>query len=232
MEKEVKPIAIPGIHKSFFKLFKKISAKYENPRVLEVGAGHGAFTKKLYDNKFDVSACDLFPDIFYFDKIECKFADITKSLPYPDNSFDIVTAVEVMEHIHDHTVFMKECNRVLKQGGILAVSTPNILSLKSRIRFLYSGFYYSFEKLDHNNTDGLQHLSSITIDQYANLGISTGFRTPEVHIDKKQSTSKIYLFFLYPLIRLYCKLKNIDYKTHNKIDFLTGRILFMIFRKK
>lgn len=38
MEKEVKPIAIPGIHERFFELFMKISSKYSNPKVLEVGA--------------------------------------------------------------------------------------------------------------------------------------------------------------------------------------------------
>ena len=230
MTNEIKEISVPGIHKQFYKLFVKFAADFKNPKILEVGAGHGAFSKKLVENNFDVSACDLFPDLFYYDKVECKYADFSKELPYPDNSYDIITAIEVMEHVHDHLVFMKECNRVLKSGGVLAVSTPNILSLKSRLRFLFSGFYYSFGELDHYRNDGLQHLASLTVNQYENLGISTGFSKPEIHIDKKQSSSKI-LLVLYPLIRLYCLIKKVNYKVHNKIEHLTGRKLFIVYKK-
>jgi 2-polyprenyl-3-methyl-5-hydroxy-6-metoxy-1,4-benzoquinol methylase len=230
MEKSVKPIAIPGIHEKFYSYLKPILDKYNRPKILEIGSGHGAFTQKLWLDGYDVSASDLFPEIFYFDKLSCKKVDVTAELPYDANSFDLVIAVEVMEHIHDHEIFFRECQRILKKGGSLLFSTPNILSLKSRIRFLFSGFYYSFNSLDHARNDGLQHLASLTINQYENLGVRNKLKLSDIAIDKQQSTSVFYLF-LYPIIRLYCSAKKINYKVHNRKNFLTGRILFMNFSK-
>ncbi len=230
MNKKIKPIAIPGIHERFYKLFLELTQEFKNPRILEVGAGHGAFTKKLWDKGYDISACDLFPEIFYFNKVQCKKVDITKKMPYGNNTFDIIIAIEIMEHIHDHETFFSESYRILKPKGFLLFSTPNILSLKSRIRFLFSGFYYSFKPLDHKNNDGLQHVSALTVDQYNNLGIRYNFKKMDIFIDKRQSTSKFYLFFI-PILWLYCKIKSINYKIHNKFDYLTGRILFIVFKK-
>lgn len=230
MQKIIQPIAIPGIHEKFEKFLKQVLDSYQSPKILDIGAGHGAFTKILHEKGYEVAACDMFPENFYYNEIECKKVDITTGLPYEDNTFDVLMAVEVMEHIHDHITFMKECNRILKPGGVLLFSTPNILSLKSRIRFLFSGFYYSFKPLEHERTDGLQHLSSLTIDQYRNLGLITGFKEIDFNIDKQQSTSKL-LLFLVPLLKIYCKLKSIDYNIHNQTKYLTGRILFVSFRK-
>jgi len=243
MSNEVLPIAMPGIHEKFFPYFLKIIGKdpkelplpvksegwETNIKILEVGAGHGAFTKKLYDHGFSISACDLFPEIFMFDKVECKKVDLTKKLPYENGSFDVIIAVEVMEHILDHESFFQECKRILRPNGKLIFSTPNIISLKSRIRFLLSGFYYSFKPLDLYNNDGLQHVASLTIDQYNYIGIRNGFEMCSIDIDKFQSTSK-YLIFFYPLIYLYCRLKKIQ--IHNNTKLLLGRVLFITFQSK
>lgn len=230
MEQQIRPITMPGIHEKFHMYFRKYSAEFNQPRILEIGAGHGAFTELLYKEGYEVSACDLYPEFFYLKGVECKKADLTEELPYSADTFDIIVAVEVMEHIHDHQMIFQEANRILKNKGILLFSTPNILSLKSRIRFLFSGFFYAFKPLDHSKNDGLQHLSSLTVDQYINLGTQNGFSSYDFSIDKQQATSRLYLFMV-PFLWLYCKLKKIDYRLHNRYEYLTGRILFACFRK-
>ncbi len=229
LKREIVPIAIPGIHENFYRVFTSVAAEYKHPEILEVGSGHGAFTRKLWDAGFSVSACDFFPENFYFTEVECRKVDITRELPYADDSFDIIIAVEVMEHIHDHAVFFRECKRILKPKGMLMISSPNILSLKSRIRFLFSGFFYSYQPLDHKRTDGLQHISSMTIDQYENLALVSNYASMEVFFDKKQRTSKIYTFLI-PFMWIYCRVKKIDYRVHNNISYLTGRIMILVFR--
>jgi SAM-dependent methyltransferase len=229
-EKKIVPITMPGIHERFYRFLKPVLQEFNHPEILEVGAGHGAFTRKLWKDGYAVSACDLFPEIFYFDKIECRKVDISRELPYPDQSFDIILAVEVMEHIHDHNLFFKECNRILKKGGLLIFSTPNILSLKSRLRFLFTGFYYSFKPLDHHNTDGLQHIASLTVDQYNNLAITNGLQPYRLSFDKRQSTSRL-LSFLIPFLWVVSKIKSVPYSIHNHYDLLTARILFYTYKK-
>jgi SAM-dependent methyltransferase len=222
---------MPGIHDRFYRFLKPVLKEFSQPEILEVGAGHGAFTQKLWNDGYAVSACDLYPEIFYFDEIECKKVDISKELPYPDQSFDIILAVEVMEHIHDHNAFFKNCFRILKKGGLLIFSTPNILSLKSRFRFLFTGFYYSFKPLDHANTDGLQHIASLTVDQYDNLALINGLKPYKLSFDKRQSTSRL-LVFLIPFLWVISKIKSIPYSIHNRYDLLTARILFYTYKKQ
>ncbi len=221
---------MPGIHERFHAFFRKYASEFTQPKILEIGAGHGAFTELLYREGYDVSACDLFPELFYFKEVECRKADLTEKLPYTSESFDIIVAVEVMEHVHDHQMIFLESSRILKNKGIFLFSTPNILSLKSRIRFLFSGFFYGFKPLNHENNDGLQHLSSLTVDQYINLGLNKGFKQYDFSIDKRQATSRLYIFLI-PFLWVYCRLKKIDYTIHNRYNYLTGRILFGCFRK-
>lgn len=224
---EIKPITMPETHKRFLKFFKKKSEP-ANLKVLDMGAGHGAFTKKLFDMDYDVHACDLFPELFKFDKVECKKVDITDIFPYPDNTFDLVIAIEVSEHILDHETFFSETSRILKPKGKLYISTPNIVSMKSRMRFLFSGFLYSFNRLELSNYDGLQHVASLTLDQYNYLAVKNKFKSAEFEIDRKQSTSQWLHFFLFPAMYIYQKIKKID-KIHNHRKLLLGRLLFLTF---
>jgi SAM-dependent methyltransferase len=227
---EIQPITMPGLHQKFLKFFEQ-KAEPTTLKVLDMGAGHGAFSKRLYDMGYDVSACDLFPEIFQFDKIECKKVDITNAFPYPDNTFDLVIAIEVSEHILDHETFFNESSRILKPNGRLYISTPNILSMKSRVRFLFSGFFYSFNPLQMDNYDGLQHVASLTLDQYNYVAIKNNFGAAEYDIERKQSTSKWLLFLLFPIIYIYPRLKKIE-KIHNQQKLLLGRVLFLTFTNK
>ena len=221
---------MPGVHAKFLKFFKRKSESAKQ-KVLDMGAGHGAFSIKLFDLGYEVHACDLFPELFEFDKVECKKVDITKSFPYPDNFFDIVIAIEVSEHILDHETFFSETSRILKPEGKLYLSTPNMLSLKSRMRFLFTGFFYSFDPLELKNYDGMQHVASLTLDQYNYLAVKHNFELAEVEIDRKQSTSQWLLFFLYPFMFLFQKIRKSDSK-HNSRKLMLGRLLFLTFQDR
>jgi SAM-dependent methyltransferase len=43
----------------------------------------------------------------------------------------------LIEHLYDPEFFLRECHRVLVEGGIIVLSTPNIASLTSRLRMLF-----------------------------------------------------------------------------------------------
>ncbi len=67
--------------------------------------------------------------------------DLTRSLPYPDESFDLVLLTEVIEHLENHRAAIAELARVLKPAGRLILTTPNIMRLDSRLAFLLSGLH-------------------------------------------------------------------------------------------
>ena len=56
--------------------------------------------------------------------LEFKLLDAT-SLPFADNSFDVVVSFEVIEHVKDYERFLSEIHRVLRRSGKLIFSTPN-----------------------------------------------------------------------------------------------------------
>jgi 2-polyprenyl-3-methyl-5-hydroxy-6-metoxy-1,4-benzoquinol methylase len=60
----------------------------------------------------------------------------TQQLPFDDRSFDLVLFTEVIEHLYNPFSILSEMGRVIKPHGMLLLSTPNMASLRNRIRFL------------------------------------------------------------------------------------------------
>jgi len=107
-------------------------------KVLDLGCGDGDYSVKLENLGHEVIAADLDEERFrYKGKIEYKKCDVTKNLPFEDNSFDYCLLLEVIEHLENPYSVISEINRVLKTEGKLVLSTPNILNLKSRFRFFF-----------------------------------------------------------------------------------------------
>lgn len=66
-------------------------------------------------------------------------ADMEARLPFDDGSFDVVLCVEGIEHVMDRHRTLAEFRRVLRPGGRLLLTTPNLLSLRARLGHLLAG---------------------------------------------------------------------------------------------
>ena len=197
-------------------------------------------------SKFDInsSACDYTDSLMRLPDVSVKIADLSnENLPYPDESFDLVTCTEVIEHLEHYRSTLREIYRILKPGGTLVLTIPNILNLKSRIRFLFFGFYNLFGPLhisesELHSTGG--HINPVSCFFLSHSLLDAGFKSIEVSIDKKQGTSIAWLLPLWIPIQIFSKLilrreKN-RYKTvneHNEsyvlqinsLDILLGRTI-------
>jgi SAM-dependent methyltransferase len=65
--------------------------------------------------------------------------DLSKPLPFENESFDVVYMKEVLEHLPNHLHIIDEAGRILKKGGTFIASTPNIHRLHSRFLFFLTG---------------------------------------------------------------------------------------------
>lgn len=61
----------------------------------------------------------------------------SERLPYEDETFDVVVAGDIIEHLFDSENLLKESYRVLKDEGFLVLSTPNLASWYNRIAFIF-----------------------------------------------------------------------------------------------
>jgi 2-polyprenyl-3-methyl-5-hydroxy-6-metoxy-1,4-benzoquinol methylase len=201
---------------------------------LDIGSGGGNLILELR-KKYDVksSACDYTSELMELDDITVSVANLNfEKLPFPDQSFDIVTITEVVEHLEHFRETLAETFRVLKPGGTCVVTTPNILSLKSRIRFLIFGFYNLFGPLhfkESNLHSAGGHITPISLFYLVHALVDAGYTDFDVAIDKRQGTSLFWLIFLWIPIKIFGSI--IEWKEINKfktIDSSNFRYVRMI----
>lgn len=120
-------------------------AAAETPgRALDLGAGQGALSEALKLRGFEVTAADINTAQFRASGVMCAKLDLNRPLPFAGGGFDLVLAVEILEHLESPRAFLREIFRVLRPGGLAVVSTPNITSLPSRVLFLATGCFDLF----------------------------------------------------------------------------------------
>jgi 2-polyprenyl-3-methyl-5-hydroxy-6-metoxy-1,4-benzoquinol methylase len=125
----------------------QIIASEEKGKVLDLGCGDGKTGKKLLDLGYKVEAFDMDEKRFEFkQEIPFKSGSLGKPLPYGNEEFDLVILMEVIEHIYNPDFVISQIYRILKAGGKLILSTPNILNIGSRLRFLFEGSYEFFRE--------------------------------------------------------------------------------------
>lgn len=114
-------------------------------RVLDVGCGDGLFLAEL-DRIADLTARDW--ELHGVDYSPAALAaarrraytfercNLEEGIPYPDDSFDVVCAGEVIEHIYDPDRLLAETQRVLRPGGHVVLTTPNLQAWYNRALFV------------------------------------------------------------------------------------------------
>lgn len=214
---------------------------------LDLGSGNGDLIE-LMRSQFEISssACDYTDSLMKLADVKVTVANLNNDgLPYADQSFDLVTCTEVIEHLEHYRYTLREIYRILKPGGVLVLTTPNILNLKSRIRFLIFGFYnlfgpLHFQESNLHSTGG--HINPVSVFFLTHSLVDAGFNEIDVAIDKVQGTSRAWLPLLYLPIKLFSikimsteknKFKTIDkfnepfVKQINSLDILLGRTIII-----
>jgi ubiquinone/menaquinone biosynthesis C-methylase UbiE len=121
-------------------------------KVLDVGCGNAYGTAMMASSAGQITGIDYDASTVNENRErykEVKNLDFVQGavppLSLPDSSYDVVTAFQFIEHIQHRKEFIKECMRVLKPGGMLMVTTPNIK--KSLARNPFHVHEYTFDEM-------------------------------------------------------------------------------------
>jgi 2-polyprenyl-3-methyl-5-hydroxy-6-metoxy-1,4-benzoquinol methylase len=136
-------------------------------RLLDVGCGGGRFLNRMKKHGWQVEGTD-------FDKqatkkvtsrygIKTHIGDLTQCA-LPTSSFDVITLSQVIEHLYDPQATLRECLRILKPGGLLVMTTPNVNSLGASE---FGAFWRGWE--------APRHLHLFSLDSLQNMSVGAGF---------------------------------------------------------
>ena len=171
--------------------------------------------------------------------------DLNGSFPWEDERFDAVVSTEGIEHLENHYHFLRELCRVLKTGGVLVLTTPNIVSLRSRMRFFGSGFFGRDSRpLNETSRHPLHHIGLATLAELRYEMHVCGFELVAVKHTHVKPVSYLYAVYV-PWMFLYTRMafrkekdpvqrhRNSEIlKTLFSPSLLFGECLMMIARKR
>jgi len=111
----------------------------KNKKVLDLGGRDGTLTKHFIE-KNHVTLADIDENALEYAKknykVETMKVDLNQSLPFKDNSFDVVVMAEVLEHLPYPKITLSEIKRVLKTNGKFIGNLPLAYHLKDRWQIL------------------------------------------------------------------------------------------------
>lgn len=166
-------------------------------KVLDVGCGTGFFTSKIKKvTGAEVYGIDISKKALKLARkhgIRTGLADLNKRFPFKDGEFDMVNCGEVIEHMYNPDNLLREINRVLKKGGYLVITTPNLASWLNRIALALGiqpfftevstenkNLGHSFLRKFVDNGRPMGHLRVMTLNALKDILRHSGFRIIKV----------------------------------------------------
>jgi 2-polyprenyl-3-methyl-5-hydroxy-6-metoxy-1,4-benzoquinol methylase len=136
----IETVTNKGLHEY---VASQVIARYARAgaRAVDLGAGPGAMCDRLYSSGCEVLAVDRDHAVYQgkqrFVAQDLNDAGFASALGIA--SFDLVVAVEVIEHVESPINFLRNISRLLAPHGVAVITTPNVDSLPARLKFLFNG---------------------------------------------------------------------------------------------
>ncbi len=128
--------------------FREMSSRYLHGRLIDIGCGIKPYREVLAPLVAAHIGVDHEGSLH--DRSNMDLTGTAYSIPAPDGSFDSALCTAVLEHLEEPERAIRECHRVLKQGGMAIYSVPFIWHLHEEPRDFYRyskyGLKYLFEK--------------------------------------------------------------------------------------
>lgn len=138
--------------------------------VLDVGSGNGGWIQYLKrSSKIDrLLSTDISDDgASQIPDVEFQLGDASIVLPYESDSIDVISALEVIEHLVNPRNFMKEVARCLKPGSTAIITTPSNESIRAKFSFITRGYFPGFSDFEYHENGHISPLLEIDMRRMA-----------------------------------------------------------------
>ena len=228
--------SLVGIHAYVFPYIKKLG-DLTGKTILDIPSGDGRATNIFKEQGAKVISLDIFPRTEK--SYTSQYGDMGEKLDIDDNAIDIIICQEGIEHISDQYGLLKEFNRILKKGGELIITTPNISNVRSKISNLFTESdmwkrmpYTELDSIWHIENKSMKfyfgHLFLLPVNHLKTLLVLNGFGN-FIYKRTKISTSSMLLgLLLYPvylILNIMAYLTNIRKNKHINLS-IKKRILW------
>jgi len=169
----------------------------------DIGCGDGAFLKRarMIRSNVKLAGVDLADYLEFIPASQLDsfvFGDLAKGIPLASESVDYLHCCQVIEHLQDPSLLMKEIYRVLKKGGFAYLEAPAPITL-----FMPSiGTVGTF-----NFHDDVTHVHPYTKESFRKLALQSGFSAKGIRVFCARSGFNL-LFFPYTFFRFLCTRHN------------------------
>ncbi len=172
-------ISNDAIYDAFLNVLKELKLTGD---VLDFGAGTGALMKRLAESfSFrSVTGIDILPSPQLPAGISWISADLNDQVPLNDQSYDVITSSEVIEHLENPRAIIREWFRLLRPSGHLVFSTPNNESIRSLIALFFRGHFAGFGEASYP-----AHITALLRKDIERILSETGFQ-----LDKFRFTNR------------------------------------------
>jgi len=136
-ETDLRTATMAGLHDY---VLNKVLVRFVKPgdRAIDLGAGSGALAMRMQKLGWDVTGADMnvagFKAPLPFVPVDLNDRDFSREIG--EGQFSMVTAVEVIEHVEAPIALLRNGRRLLKPGGHMVITTPNVDSVPARVKFL------------------------------------------------------------------------------------------------
>lgn len=167
---------VGGLHAHLFRLLKTNIGHSQNTSILDIGCGTGAWLDRLRNMGFNRMVGIDYLQPAPVSGLELLRFDINHDIPNTLGKFDIISCIEVIEHIENIGNLLDLVKETLNEDGLAIITTPNIESLRARVRALVSGKIPSFD-----NKSDPTHLCPVLHDSLKKMLQRRGLAITQVH---------------------------------------------------
>ncbi len=194
---------------------------------IDFPSGEGRASAMFARRGATVHSFDLYPEFTKVKGVHCNYADMNDAIPVDASRADFLICQEGIEHMPDKIALFREFNRVLKEGGTLIVTTPNLSNARGRLWMALaesdSGRRMPASEIDSlwftdAETDRLYfgHLFLTTVQQLQTICSITGFSVLQRRRTAWSTSAVLIGLLMYPFVVLGSLFAYVSYRSKNQ----------------